>query len=40
MAVSLRVLFWDKMLDRAQNFSASPFTKDEELSIVGYQESL
>lgn len=40
MAVNLRVLFWDKMLDRAHNFSVSPSTKDEELSVVGYQKSL
>ena len=40
MAVNLRTLFWDKMLDRATSFPAASSAKNENISIVGYQKSL
>jgi len=36
MAINMRVMFWDKMLERAQNFPASINPATEKLSTVGY----
>jgi len=40
MAINMRVMFWDKMLERARNFPASPTPATEKLSAVGYRKSL
>lgn len=40
MAVNMRTVFWDKMLERAQNFPASVSPATEKLSDIGYQTSL
>ncbi|MEM7564600.1 MAG: iron-containing redox enzyme family protein [Pseudomonadota bacterium] len=36
MAIFLRTLFWDKMFQRAMNFSDLTTTRSEEVSAVGY----
>jgi len=36
MAINMRVLFWDKMHERAQNFPASAPLAIDEVSAVGY----
>ncbi|QMU62142.1 MAG: DUF3050 domain-containing protein [Gammaproteobacteria bacterium] len=40
MAVNMRTVFWDKMLERAQSFPASASRSTEKLSEIGYQTSL
>lgn len=40
MAIVLRTLFWDKMLDRARSLAESPVNSEENLYAVGYPESL
>ena len=36
MALSMRAIFWDKMLERAQNFTTSALPASEQVSAVGY----
>ncbi len=36
MAINMRVIFWDKMQERAQNSPASAPRATEEVSVVGY----
>jgi pyrroloquinoline quinone (PQQ) biosynthesis protein C len=36
MAINMRVIFWDKMHQRAQNFPASMPLAVDEISVVGY----
>ena len=40
MAVNLRVMFWDKMFDRALGFPAPASSRIEGVTAVGYQDSL
>ncbi|VAW55675.1 hypothetical protein MNBD_GAMMA05-2228 [hydrothermal vent metagenome] len=40
MAINMRVMFWDKMLERARNFPVSTTPAIEKLSAVGYRKSL
>lgn len=40
MAIKLRTLFWDNMLERARNCSTSDFPATEKESNVGYRKSL
>jgi len=36
MAINMRVIFWDKMQERAQNFSTSALPATEKVSAIGY----
>ena len=36
MAINMRIMFWDRMLDRAQNFPAAATPTIEKLSTAGY----
>jgi pyrroloquinoline-quinone synthase len=36
MAINMRIIFWDKMQERAQNFSTSALPATEKVSAVGY----
>jgi len=40
MAINMRVMFWDEMLERARNFPASTLPVVEKLPAVGYRKSL
>ena len=40
MAINMRVMFWDEMLERARNFPASTTPVVKKLSTVGYRKSL
>ncbi len=40
MAINMRVMFWDKMLERARNIPATATPATEKLSTVGYRKSL
>lgn len=36
MSINMRVMFWDKMLERAQNLPSSNSLNNEKLSTIGY----